>query len=70
MMGKDHTIFAVENGMVKFDRSSVRARIMVVPVPEVEEGAVVADTRRTRKYAKFPPRNSGSEMDEVVAAAR
>jgi hypothetical protein len=62
MMGKDHTIFAVEDGMVHFDRSATRARICIVPVAEVPEGAEVKSTRRTRKYAKCVP--------EGVAAAR
>jgi hypothetical protein len=52
MMGRDHTIFAVEDGMVKFDRSSVRARIMVVPKEEVADAAPAKETARTRKFAK------------------
>ena len=49
MMGKDHTIFAVEDGVVKFDRSSVRARICVVAE---EEYVPTKDTVRARKFAK------------------
>ena len=49
MMGKDHTIFAVEDGVVKFDRSSVRARICVVAE---EEYVPTKDTARARKFAK------------------
>ena len=52
MMGRDHTIFAVEDGMVKFDRSSVRARIMVVPKEEAADAAPAKETARTRKFAK------------------
>ena len=52
MMGKDHTIFAVEDGMVKFDRSSVRARICVVAE---EEYVPAKDTARARKFAKCVP---------------
>jgi hypothetical protein len=52
MMGKDHTIFAVTDGVVKFDRSATRSRICVVPLEEVAEPAAPADTRKTRKYAK------------------
>ena len=55
MMGKDHTIFAVTDGMVKFDRSATRARICIVPVVEEAEPAAKADTRKTRKYAKCVP---------------
>jgi len=51
MMGRDHTIFAVEDGMVKFDRSSVRARIMVVK-EEAADAAPAKETARTRKFAK------------------
>ena len=52
MMGKDHTIFAVEDGVVKFDRSSVRARICVVAE---EEFVPTKDTARARKFAKCVP---------------
>ena len=55
MMGKDHTIFAVTDGMVKFDRSATRARICIVPLIEEAEPAVKADTRKTSKYAKCVP---------------
>ena len=51
-MGKDHTIFAVEDGVVKFDRSSVRARICVVAE---EEFVPTKDTARARKFAKCVP---------------
>lgn len=70
MMGKDHTIFAVEDGLVKFDKNAVRARIMVVqPLDEPEEGAAPApETRRTRKFAQFPPREQ--LRNEAMATAR
>jgi hypothetical protein len=55
MMGKDHTIFAVADGMVKFDKSATRARICIVPVEEVAEDAPKVETRKTRKYAKCVP---------------
>jgi hypothetical protein len=60
MMGKDHTIFAVEDGLVKFEKNAVRSRICVVqPLDEPEEGAAPAvSTRRTRKFAQFPPRET------------
>ena len=55
MMGKDHTIFAVEDGLVKFEKSSVRQRISIVQPEPVDESAPVVDSRRTRKYAKCAP---------------
>jgi hypothetical protein len=59
MMGKDHTIFAVADGMVKFDKSATRARICIVPVAEEAEDAPPApETRKTRKYAKCVTRGA------------
>ena len=59
MMGKDHTIFAVADGMVKFDKSATRARICIVPVAEGAEDAPPApETRKTRKYAKCVTRGA------------
>ena len=52
MMGKDHTIFAVEDGLVKFEKSSVRQRISIVQPEPVDESIVLPETRRTRKFAK------------------
>jgi hypothetical protein len=72
MMGKDHTIFAVEDGLVKFEKSAARARISVVqPLDEAQEDAPKADTRRTRKFAKFPPRAVlRGEVEPEAAVAR
>lgn len=54
MMGKDHTIFAVEDGLVKFEKSAVRSRICITALPDSqpEDLGPVVETRRTRKYAK------------------
>ena len=71
MMGKDHTIFAVEAGMVKFEKSSQRQRISIVAHVEEEETVAsgpVVETRRTRKFAMYPPRASLLFGDEVEAA--
>jgi large subunit ribosomal protein L27 len=71
MMGKDHTIFAVQDGMVKFQKSAVRARICVVDFeePTAEElAAPKPDTRRTRKFAQFPPRHTLLEAAEELGA--
>ncbi len=75
MMGKDHTIFAVEDGLVKFEKSSQRARICVVAPSDAhaEDTGPVAETRRTRKFAKFPPRGNSElvkAMADAVAASR
>lgn len=66
-MGKDHTIFAVIDGLVHFQKSSVRRKISVLPVPEVAEDAPPpADSRRTRRLAAYPPR--GAMLAAAVAA--
>ena len=54
MMGKDHTIFAVEDGLVKFEKNAVRSRICITAMPDSqpEDLGPVVETRRTRKYAK------------------
>lgn len=68
-MGKDHTIFAVIDGMVNFQKTTVRRKISVVPfaVVEAAEGAAAAaagpavETRRTRRLAKYEPRGAAAE---------
>ena len=70
MMGKDHTIFAVADGMVKFDKSATRARICIVPVEEVAEDAPKVETRKTRKYAKCVPAESSTDSAGAGGAAR
>jgi len=72
MMGKDHTIFAVEDGLVKFEKSSVRQRISIVQPQPVDESVPVPETRRTRKYAKCascaPPPRARSRLLQVSSA--
>ena len=47
-MGKDHTIYAVAEGLVKFERSSVRARVRSFPGLKSKGGASPSRGSRSR----------------------
>ncbi|CAL8463415.1 g2949 [Coccomyxa elongata] len=58
-LGKDHTLFALESGIVVFKKTKYIKRVSVIPVSEyvIPEGCrVQPGSRKTQRKLEFPPR--------------
>jgi large subunit ribosomal protein L27 len=67
-LGKDHTLFALINGIVKFEGPKDNRRVSVYP-PVVEEVAPAAEAAPVAEEAPTPAKRTRKKAEEAAAPA-